>query len=83
MDREQHQYIPASDVIDTVCRELKYSRSHVAKILRENRRRIGARLRRGRWEMPLIQVGAFSKAVKKQSGRRYRLRETGPHKEVS
>ena len=72
--------VAASNVIEDVCRSLKYSRSHVAKILRENARRLGAKQRDGRWLMRHDRESLLSELVVSQSGRRYRLRERGPQR---
>ena len=65
--------------IKTICDELKYSRAHVAKMLRKHRRQLRARMRDGRWMLPLSSIELLREIVLKDSGPRYKLGETGPH----
>lgn len=68
----------ASEAITRICRELNYSRSHVAKLLREKRKILDARIRQGRWELPAQKEAKLRALVKQSSGRRYKLGEKGP-----
>lgn len=67
--------------IALVSKELNYSRSHVAAILRRNKKVLGARLNReGRWVLPEVALPTLLRLVKEQSGVRYKLGATGPHR---
>ena len=70
----------ASEAITRICRELGYTRAHVAKTLRENVKPLGARVnKQGRWVMPPAKELLLKAIVKDSSGRRYKLGEKGPH----
>lgn len=75
--------IIASDAIGQICQNLSYSRSHVAKALRDNRRELGAKKENGRWTIPATAVERLRAIVENKSGRRYKLGERGPHGSVS
>lgn len=74
----KQKLIVASQAITTICEELDYSRSHVARIMRENHKRLRATFD-GQWMMPETSIEALRDLVKRLSGRRYKLGETGPH----
>lgn len=69
----------ASDVITTICKDMKYSRSHVAKILRENAEELGAKNEHRQWRLPRASIRRLKHLVKMHSGPRYKLGERGPH----
>ena len=71
--------VACAEVVDLLCRELKYSRSHVATMLRKNRAGVGARRKDGRWLMPRSSIARLRRVIKLNSGRRYKLGERGPH----
>lgn len=72
--------VPASTIILRVCRDLNYSRSHVAKIFRE----LSPEMRKwnpksGRWMVTPGTEKRLKAAVRENSGRRYKLGEKGRH----
>lgn len=70
----------ASEAINRVCRELGYTRAHVAKTLRDNVKPLGAkRDQKGRWTITPAKELLLRSKVKDGSGRRYKLGEKGPH----
>ena len=71
--------ILGSEAVTRLCRELGYSRAHVAKLLRENARRIGAKKRHGRWVLAVAGEAKLRTIVERDSGRRYKCGERGPH----
>lgn len=71
--------IAAAPAITQVCKELKYSRSHVANVLRKNRKRLKAKFIGSRWYLDDQCLEELRGLVKNQSGRRYKLGETGKH----
>lgn len=73
--------IEASGVIIAICSELDYSRSHVAKILRDNAVVLKAESQGRRWMLPARSVRLLRSLVKKQSGPRYKVGERGPNRD--
>lgn len=71
--------VAASDVVTKICEDLKYSRAHVAKVLRENRKRVGASQRGRFWTIAPWGIAILRQIVNEESGLRYKLGETGPH----
>lgn len=76
----KQQSLVAASVITEICEDLKYSRAHVAKVLRDNRKRVGASQRGRFWHIPQWGVPLLRQIVVKESGMRYKLGETGPHR---
>jgi hypothetical protein len=74
-----NKMVTASSVVNRLCRNLSYSRSHVAKVLRANADALGASQASGRWMMPESSVHTLRDLIVRTSGRRYKLGETGPH----
>jgi len=75
----KNSLVPASEVINNICRVLDYSRAHVSKKLRDRPGAFKAKRIKRRWFIPQAKVSAFIKHVADTSGRRYKLGETGPH----
>ena len=75
------RFIEASPVILGICLDLNYSRSHVAKILRENAEKLGARAEGRRWLIPAKKARVLRSMVKRQSGPRYKVGERGPNRD--
>lgn len=72
-------FISASEIVTQVCRDLNYSRSHVAKVLRKKAKHIGAKRRGGKWVMTKDGEVRLRQCVEVMSGRRYKLGEKGPN----
>jgi hypothetical protein len=73
--------IAAAEVISQICTDLKYSRAHVAAMMRKNRKLLKARqARSGRWFIPEESALALRNIVVGHSGRRYKLGERGSRK---
>lgn len=77
----KQKMIAGSDAIRQVCAETKYSRSHVAVMLRDHAKRLCAKFDfdSQRWSIPRASVLVLRELVQKRSGKRYRLGERGPH----
>lgn len=74
----KQKIVTCADVITALCSELKYSRSHVARILRENHEELRATFD-GQWKMPESSIVKLRRLVRDLSGPRYKLGETGPN----
>lgn len=70
--------IKAQPIINQICRELSFTRSHVVNILRLNARSLGAKKYKRTWFFPKRSAERLKKLVASESGRRYKLGETGP-----
>lgn len=82
MPNEIIKLVPAAPIINAVCKRLNYSRSHVANLLRVHAKVFGAVKRGKRWKMlPTRAEEQLAGVVKRASGRRYKLGETGTHNE--
>jgi len=74
----EQRRIVASEVVAEICRDLEYSRGHVAGLLRKHARLLkAARNRSGRWFMPQTSALALRNIVVGHSGPRYKLGEKG------
>ena len=74
------KYVPASEVVSDLCRELNYSRAHVAKVLRDNSRSLRAKKHGSRqWTLPRVSIPKLRRLIEQTSGPRYKLGETGPN----
>lgn len=64
--------------ISRVAKMTGFTRSHVRNIFARHRRRLKLRLIRGRWLATPDQIHEMARTVRRESGRRYKLGETGP-----
>lgn len=71
--------IQTSQAIVRIGRELNYSRSHVANLLRSNKKYLRARRVNGRWVIPERSEEKLKHLVRVSSGPRYKLGERGPN----
>lgn len=78
MKTENH--LPAGKIIQRLCDQLGYSRPHVASLLRDHAREIGAVRRGGRWTLPRGGEFILRRLIKSKSGPRYKLGETGANR---
>lgn len=75
----KEERIPATAAIETLGRELGYSRPHVAAVLRRNQKRLRA-IKHGRfWMIPLASIEMLRTLVQNESGPRYKKGERGPN----
>jgi len=77
----KQKMVSGSDAIRQVCAETKYSRSHVAVMLRDHAKKLRARFDfdSQRWSIPEASIERLKELVEERSGKRYRLGERGPH----
>lgn len=69
------EMVPASQVINRVCEQMGYSRSHVANMVRRHYKALGAERRGGRWYLPEKRARILVDLVRTTSGPRYKLGE--------
>lgn len=73
--------VPAAPIVNKVCRQLKFSRSHVANMLRKYRSRLGARKDGARWVMWEDKVQELKDLVREESGPRYKSGRRGENRQ--